>query len=82
MRAAHVGGHAGRVVDVEDRVALAAEGDAGVLAGQVAARPQARGDRLLLLAVGRLGHQHDEGGQVFIQRAQAVGPRSPGTACR
>ena len=38
---AQVVGHAGRVVDEEDRVALAAEGDAGVLARQVAARPEA-----------------------------------------
>jgi hypothetical protein len=38
---AHAVGHAGRVVDEEDGVAFAAEGHARVLAGQIAAGPQA-----------------------------------------
>ena len=75
--AADVGGHAGRVVDVQDRVAAGAERHAGVLAGQVARRPEPGGDRLHLLGVGRLGDQHDERRQVLVQRAEAVGgPRA------
>jgi hypothetical protein len=74
---AHAVGHAGRVVDEENGVAFAAEAHAGVLAGQIAAGPEARGDGLLLLAIRRRGDEHDEGGQVLVHRAEAV--RSPGT---
>jgi hypothetical protein len=74
---AHAVGHAGRVVDVENGIALAAEAHARVLAGQIAAGPEARGDGLLLLAIGRRGDEHDKGRQVLIHRAQAV--RNPRT---
>ena len=78
--AAHLRRNARRVVDVQDRVAAAAERDPGVLARQVARRPQPRRDRLQLLGVRRLGHQHDERRQVVVERAQAV--RGPGAQAR
>ena len=72
-RAADLGGDAVGVVDVKNRIAAGAEGNAGVLARQIAGRPQAGRNRLHLLGVGRIGHQHDEGRQIVIHRAQAVG---------
>ena len=74
---AHAVVDTGRVVDEEDGVALAAERHPRVLARQVAARPQARGDGLLLLAIGRRGDEHDKTRQVLIHRAEAI--RGPGT---
>src|SRR5439155_1111470 len=55
--AADLGGDARRVVDVEDRVTGGAEGDAGVLAGQVTGRPQAGGDGLHLFGVAGAGDE-------------------------
>ena len=57
--------------------------DAGVLARQVAGRPEPGRDGLDLLRVRRLGHQDHEGRQVLVERAQAVArPRSRGRAGR
>ena len=79
---AQVVGHAGRIVDEQDGVALAAEGDAGVFTWQVAAGPEAAGDRLLLVAVGRGRDEDHEVRQVVVRGAQAIGgPRAEaGTA--
>jgi hypothetical protein len=71
--AAHVAGDARRVVDIEDRIARGAEAAARVLARQVAGLPEASGDRLHLLGVGRPGDEDDERRQVLIERAEAVG---------
>ncbi len=49
----------------------------GVLARQIAARPEPGRDGLKLFHVGRLGHHDDEGRQVLVERAQPV--RNPGT---
>ena len=71
--AADGGGDAWGVVDVEDGVASGTEGDAGVFAGEVAGGPEAGGDGLFLGAVGRGGDEDDEGGEVLIHGAEAVG---------
>ena len=71
--AADLGGDAGGVVDVKDRVAPRAERGGGVLAGKVARLPEPRRDRLNLLSVRWLGDEHDEGRQVLVERAEAVG---------
>ena len=77
-----VGVDAGRVAEVEDRVALGAELDALEAAGQKAAVPLPRGDRLRLAEPAGRG-QHDEAGQVVALAAQAVGrPTSPSPAGR
>ena len=52
---------------------LRAERHAGVLARQIAGRPEPGRDGLQLLRVRRLGHQDDERRQVLVERAQAVG---------
>ena len=78
--AANVGRHAGRIVDVQDRIARRAERHAGMFAGQIAARPQPGRNGLDLLGVGRLGDQHDERRQVLVERAQPV--RHPGAEAR
>ena len=52
--------------------ATTADTVARVLAGEEAARPQFAGDGLDLLAVCRLGDEHDECGQVLICRAESV----------
>ena len=70
---AQVVGHAGRVVDEEDRVALAAERDAGVFARQVAAGPETARDGLFLVAVGRGRDEHHEVREVVVLGAEAVG---------
>ena len=70
--APHRCGNAGRVVDVQNGVALAPECHPGVLAREVAARPQPPADGLNLLAVRRLRDEHDERGQVLIFRSKAV----------
>ena len=74
--AANLGGYTWRIVDEQDRVATAAERAARVLAGEVARRPQPRGNRLELLGVRGFGHEHDERRQIVVERAQAV--RGPG----
>ena len=75
--AADVARHAGRVVDVENRIAGRAERNAGMLARQIARLPQPGRDRLHLLGVRGLGDEHDERRQVVVQRAQAIrGPRA------
>jgi hypothetical protein len=54
-----------------------------VLARQVARRPEPRGDRLHLLGVARLGDQHHEGGEVVVERTEAVrDPRPEARAAR
>ena len=78
---AQVVGDARRVVDEEDRVALAAERHARVFPRQVAARPEAARDGLFLVAVGRRGDEHDERREVIVGGAEAVGrPRTQARA--
>ena len=61
---------------VEHRVALGVEPDALEPAGQEAAVPLPRGDRLRLAELA-VGGQHDEAGQIVALAAQAVGdPRA------
>ncbi len=60
------------VRQVEDRVALGAKLDALVAAGQEAATPLPRGDRLVLPALSE-GREDDEAGQVVGLAAQSVG---------
>ncbi len=71
--AADGGGDARGIVDVEDGVASGTEGDAGVFAGEVAGGPEAGGDGLFLGAVGGGGDEDDEGREVLIHGAEAVG---------
>ena len=71
-----VGGRPAGTPQVEDRVALGVEPDALEPAGQEAAVPLPRGDRLGLAEPARRG-QDDEAGQVVALAAQAVGePRA------
>ena len=72
--------HAGRIVDVQNRIAGRAERDAGVLARQIARLPQPGRDRLHLLGVRGPGDEDDERRQVVVERAQAV--RSPRAEAR
>ena len=74
--AADLGRDTVRVVDIKDRVATGAERDAGVLAREVARRPEPGRDRLHLLGVRGPGDQDDERGQVVVHRPQAI--RHPG----
>lgn len=48
-----------------------------MFARKITRRPQLRRDRLELLAIRRFRHEHDECGQVLVERAEAVaGPRA------
>ena len=79
-RAADIARHAGRIVDVQDRIAGRAEAHARVLAGQKPARPEPRRNRLHLLGVRAAGDHHHERRQVVVERAQAV--RAPRAEAR
>ena len=72
LTAAQVPGDAGGVVDEEDGIAAGAEADARVFAWQEPSGPQSGGNSLHLFAIGRLSHQHHEGRQIRIQRAQPI----------
>ena len=77
--AAHLAVHAGRVGNIEHRVALGA-----ALHALVDGRQEAGAERILA-AVGlrAAGDQHDEAGQVLVLGAQAVGdPRAHRRAAR
>jgi len=69
--------HAWRVIDEEDGIARAAEGNTGVLTWQVATGPESGGDGLFLLPVRGGGDEDDEVRQVLVYRSKPVG--SPGT---
>ena len=73
-------GHSGRVGDVENGIALAAEGNARMFARQISGAPEPCGDSLFLLAIARDRDQYDEGGQVLVHRSQSV--RCPRTKAR
>ena len=71
---AAVGGvNAGGIFDVEDGVALAAEGDAGEFGGEKAAAPHAGEEGLSLAGGGKGGGEDDEGWEVVGGGAEAVG---------
>ncbi len=71
--------HARRILEVQHRIARAAQLAALVLAGQESAAPEARRQRLHVAEA--LGDQHDEGRQVRVRAAEAVAhPRAEGRA--
>src|SRR5436309_8023438 len=63
---------AGRVVDVEDRLAVRAEPDTLMVAGQEGAGPEAVVEGLVAGIAGAARYQDDEGRQVAVRAAQAV----------
>ena len=65
---------AGRVLEEKHRIAERAQRDAGVLAWQIAGTPEPGGNRLhVRVRRGVRGVQHDEGRQLLVHRAEAVG---------
>ena len=57
---------------IQHRITLAAQGDALMLARQEPGAPQAVVQRLSFFAAGPGCGQHDKGGQILVQRAQAI----------
>ena len=76
-RAAGGGVDAGGVVEEEHGVALRAKGDAVVAAGEKACAPHAREEGLRGGFRGPLWREDDEGGEIVVLAAEAVG--EPGT---
>ncbi len=69
-----VGGQdAGRVLEVEDGIAGAAEGDAGVAGGEEAGTPHAGEEGLTIAGGGEGGGEDDEGGEIIAFAAEAIG---------
>lgn len=71
--AADFGGNAGWVVDKEDGISYGPEADSRMHSGKISRGPQPRGDGLNLLGIARLCNQNDEGGEVLIERSEAIG---------
>ncbi len=69
-----VGGEdAGRVLEVEDGIAGAAEGDAGVAGGEEAGTPHAGEEGLAIAGGGEGRGEDDEGGEIIAFAAEAIG---------
>ena len=82
-RAAIGGIDAGRILHIQNGVALTAQGHAGVFRGQIAATPHAREERLRLTGGGESRREDDEGRQVIAFAAEAVGePRADARLAR
>jgi hypothetical protein len=65
--AADFAGHAGRIVDEQDRIAGRAERATSMLAGEIAARPERGLVRLHLFGIRWSGHLHHERRQILVQ---------------